>query len=59
MMKNTVMPLLTRELALGRMDTNGYEMVRWDYGGRKGLPALPHMKVDSSSVKGAFTITIE
>jgi hypothetical protein len=53
-----VMPLLRRELALARVDTNSYEMIRWTFGGRKGLPALPRMKVDSS-VKGVTTLTIQ
>ncbi len=53
-----VMPLLTRELALARMDTNGYEMIRWTFGGRQGLPMLPRMKVDSS-VRGVTSITIQ
>lgn len=36
--KDTVLALLTRELQLGRIDSPAFNMIRWSYNGRVGLP---------------------
>lgn len=55
--KDTMMKLLKLELAAKRIDTISFEMIKWDYNDRKGLPNLPGMKVHKNN-DGTTTIEL-
>lgn len=43
-------PLLERELRLGRMQQESFNLIKWSYGGRVGLPeGMRAGKVDTLS----------
>jgi len=52
--KDTLLALLTKELKAKRLDTFNYELIKWDLGGRQGLPNVP-MDVQHNS-DGSTTI---
>ncbi len=53
--KDTMLTLLNHELKVGRIDTISFEMIKWDYNGRNGLPNIPGMKVQKNK-DGTTTI---
>jgi hypothetical protein len=55
--KDTILSLLSYELAQGRIDTISCEMIKWDLNGREGLPNIPQMKVKRNA-DGTTTLTL-
>lgn len=55
--KDTILSLLAGELKAKRIDTISYEMIKWDMGGREGLPDIKGMKVQHNK-DGTTSITL-
>jgi len=57
--KDTVMALLTRELHLGRIDTQAFRLIKWSYNGRQGFPeGMKAAKIDTLP-DGTKAISVE